>query len=138
MYSSAAPLWITLSVYMYVRSSLKVSFFFISLLFIIINYKCLDFHLSLRVRFLFLSLIFTEIGTLENIRNGSFLIGLYVRPYVCPPVCLSQRLKWPGSGRSFFMLLRRANAIKVWANAIIFRKQRNYCCCLSIFSLNNV
>ena len=44
----------------------------------------------------------------------------------------------PSSGRSFFMLLRRANAIKVWANAIIFRKQRNYCCCLSIFSLNNV
>ena len=42
------------------------------------------------------------------------------------------------SGRSFLMLLRRANAIKVWANAIIFRKQRNYCCCLSIFSLNNV
>jgi len=38
---------------------------------------------------------------------------------------------WPISGRSFFMLLRRANAI-------IFRKQRNYCCCLSIFSLNNV
>ena len=42
------------------------------------------------------------------------------------------------SGHSFFMLLRRANAIKVWANAIIFRKQRNKCCCLSIFSLNNV
>ena len=42
------------------------------------------------------------------------------------------------SWRSFFMLLRRANAIKVWSNAIIFRKQRNYCCCLSIFSPNYV
>ena len=55
-----------------------------------------------------------------------------------PPCCPIGGGGGQGSGRSFFMLLRRANAIKVWANAIIFRKQRNYCCCLSIFSLNNV
>ena len=54
------------------------------------------------------------------------------------PFNASMYLQIKDSGRGFFMLLRRANAIKVWANAIIFRKQRNYCCCLSIFSLNNV